>query len=466
MNHIDEKILELFVLDAEEVRGERAGIERHLLECAGCADLAKEMRGFYDEVSELRNKRPEQETRALTVRNMMIRPPSRDAVAWDQVPKTMPARAVLFVLRHPVLSSVSFAAVVVAALLLVLLPQRHTQDLNPSYARPKDEFLVAYNNQGEEVWRKHVGNGFDLYVAKWPLNRRAIFTADANHDGRNEVYCIYGDIPNLPFHSSIVSYDWDGRERWRYEFHKDVRFGKEQITDDYEFNSMLVGDFYHDGNVEIFAELEHHERYPNVVIRLDAKTGALTGEFLHAGNIEYMTHKDFEKTGVDEIFLTNTSVFDGRVPLVVFDPRAVDGCAPVPAGMEPAGIPPGTEKYYILFPRTGLEKTRNFLSTAGETMYFKPNGLLEVITYDRFKDGSAFAVMYYFDSTMRCTNVLASEPNLTYYRKLQQEELTIRKIDQQFLDDLRKGVQYWDGEKFVSRPAVNKRYLAARRQPS
>jgi hypothetical protein len=74
--------------------------------------------------------------------------------------------------------------------------------------------------------------------------------------------------------------------------------------------------------------------------------------------------------------------------------------------------------------------------------------------------------MYYFDSTMRCTNVLASEPNLTYYRKLQQEELTIRKIDQQFLDDLRKGVQYWDGEKFVSRPAVNKRYLAARRQPS
>jgi hypothetical protein len=227
-----------------------------------------------------------------------------------------------------------------------------------------------------------------------------------------------------------------------------------------------VADFTRSGAVEIIAEFGHHERYPNVVVKLDALTGALQGEYWHAGNIENMAVRDFDHDGIDDIFLTNTSMFDGSVPLVVVDPRAVGGSAPMPPGLKLDAIPPGTEKYYLLLPRSGLEKSPGFLSTAGEALYFKSDSLLEVIVYDRFKDGTAFALKYYFDPSMRCVDVYASEPNLAYYRKLQQEELTKRPIDRRFLDEMRAGIRYWDGDRFVSEPVPNSRYHDAVRPPS
>lgn len=466
MEHLDEKTIELYILEADPVKDARREIGRHLGECAGCAALHREMSEYYEEVSKIREDRSRTGMQALTLGGMLVRTPPYEGLPDPaRIPATLPARIVLFVIRHYAVSAVSLAAALVAAF-LVLSPRTPTKDLNPDYARPKDEFLVAYNRSGEELWRKHVATGFDLYVAKWPLNRRAIFTADADRDGKNEVYCIYGDIPDLPFRSAIVSYDWDGVERWRYWYHREIRNDSESFSDGYECNSMIVGDFARNGTVEIIAEFEHHERYPNVVVKLDALTGSLKGEYWHAGNIEYMAQKDFDGDGVDEIYMTNTSMFDGAAPLIVLDPRSINGRAPMPDGLEPLGVPSGTEKYYLLLPRSGLQSRGNFLSTAGEAMYFRTDSLLEVIVYDRFADGTSFALNFYFDREMRCRRVYASEPNLAYYRRLQQEELTKARIDHDFLEEMRSAILYWDGDKFVDRPAMNRHYLDAVRPPS
>jgi predicted anti-sigma-YlaC factor YlaD len=52
MNHIDEHTLELFILHAESVEGQRSEIEAHLAECRGCKDLADEIASFHTELKD------------------------------------------------------------------------------------------------------------------------------------------------------------------------------------------------------------------------------------------------------------------------------------------------------------------------------------------------------------------------------------------------------------------------------
>ncbi|MBI3193632.1 MAG: VCBS repeat-containing protein [Ignavibacteriae bacterium] len=462
MNHIEEQVLELYVLGSAKVETQRDLITTHLQKCEGCSTLVAEMKSYYLEVEQIQTERQEHQQQALTLRGLIMKVPQHENTSVSHVlPSTLPARVVFFVIRHYAVTSLSFFSLVIGLFMFLYFPKSEPpKDYNPSYARAKDEFLVAYNKSGEEVWRKHVGTGFDVYLAKWPLNRRAIFTADGNNDGHNEVFCIYGDNPSLPFTGAVVCYDWDGRERWIYEFHKTMQFGDEVFTDNYFVNSMLVSDFDNNGYLEIIAEAGHERRYPNVVLRLDARDGKLMNEYWHAGNIEYMAVKDIDGDGVQEIFLTNSSTFYGATPIIVLDPRYMDGYAPLPDSNIPIGISPGTEKYYILLPRSGVEKSSNFLSTAGEVLYFKSDGLLETIMYDRFKDGTSFALNFYFDTLMQCVNLYASEPNLFFYRKLEHEELSLKKIDTSYLEDMKRSVRYWDGEQFINEPTMNKRYVA------
>ena len=52
MTHIEEHILELYVLGSGKVEGRRDEIETHLKSCAMCRSLVNEMRSFYSEARE------------------------------------------------------------------------------------------------------------------------------------------------------------------------------------------------------------------------------------------------------------------------------------------------------------------------------------------------------------------------------------------------------------------------------
>ncbi len=47
MQHIDEHIIELYVLGSELVEERRDEIERHFAECHGCRALADQIQAFY-----------------------------------------------------------------------------------------------------------------------------------------------------------------------------------------------------------------------------------------------------------------------------------------------------------------------------------------------------------------------------------------------------------------------------------
>jgi len=196
MNHIDEETLELYVLESEEISDRRAEIEAHLRECAGCAALRKEIGEFYSEVQSVREERSKATSQALTLRNVALKVPTYTEFGpLSQIPKSWPARAVLFTIRHPIVSTSGFIAFLIAALLLGM-QIKSPKDLNVAYARAKDEFLVAYNKSGDELWRKHIGTGYDSEKLRTspPGYEPDMYlaTTDVDGDGKKEIVATFG----------------------------------------------------------------------------------------------------------------------------------------------------------------------------------------------------------------------------------------------------------------------------------
>ncbi|MEK9136544.1 MAG: hypothetical protein AAB393_05430, partial [Bacteroidota bacterium] len=223
MNHLDEETIELYVLESEEVQDRRAEIEAHLKECAGCMSLSKEIEEYYSEVLAIHEERSKAISQALTVRSIAVKVPTYTEFGpLSQIPKTWPARMVLFVIRHPYVATSGFVGFIVGAIIaaqMLLLPA--LKDRNPSYARAKDEFLVAYNNEGDVLWKKHIGPGYDWerLLADSAAARKPeqyLATVDVDGDGRREVIAIfYGDLGEL-LKNVVVCYNADGSQRWTH----------------------------------------------------------------------------------------------------------------------------------------------------------------------------------------------------------------------------------------------------------
>lgn len=473
MQHIDEKLLELYVLDAEEIKDQRAGIEAHLEECAGCASLHQEMREYYDEVEQIRQERPPTSSEALTLRRMIVRiPPGAKGVPLSQIPRTIPARVVFFIIRHPVVSSISFVAMFLSGLLL-MTPKTATRDLNPSYGRAKDEFLVVYNKGGEELWRKHIGISYndDLKSdAFFHYPEQMIVAVDVDHDGMNEIIGVFGsENIRTDLANAIVCYNADGNVRWNYPFHRQVTFGPTQYSDDYRFRLVTAEDYAHKGTVEVIGVAYHWPWIPNAVVRLDASNGSFLGEYWHFGKIGCMIANDVNKNGVQELLFGGKNSGFNRGYLTILDPRFIGGCAPVPPEDVPNGIRPGTEKYYILFPASDLEK---FWTESNQvrSITISEKGGLDVAVHEQMlileRGSEGGELHYFFDSSMTCVKMLASNDFVSTHKKFELEGKATRMIDDRYFEDMRKGVQYWDGEKFVHEPTMNKYYLEATRNKS
>jgi len=461
MNHPDEKILELYILGAKQDPDQRSAIETHLKGCDGCSALFREMKQYYGDVAVLQ----EQKDRALTLRSMIVSvPPFVRAGVLHETPKTLPARVVLFVMKHPAIASISLFAMALGMVLL-MVPRSVEKDANPSYARAKNEFLIVYNKNGEELWRKHVGVAYDVEKFLYQLSQnpeRALTTVDVDGDGKNEVLAIFGWTefpPGISLKNTIMCYNADGTERWRYEFHRQMTFGKKSFSDDYKVVLMMAGDFDRDGKCEVVAAVWHTPSWPCAIIRLDAATGALTGEFWHAGWLHSVDHKDIDGDGVEELLFAGENNAFNLASIVVLDPRTIEGYAPATNEYIPEGVKTGRDKYFLLFPRSDVGTLAPHPRNVATELNLKSDGSTEVNFGERFSNSESYNLYTYFDGSMKCIRVIPNDDFILFHRRMEAEGKLSKKIDDKYLEELRQGFQYWNGEKFVHEPTMNKRYL-------
>jgi hypothetical protein len=459
MNHIDEKTLELYVLDADEVKEQRDGIEGHLNECPGCAALQREMMEYYSEVQKLNDERTKTSTRALTLRSMIVRMPYTGHGPLQQATATLPARVVLFAIRHYVVSSMSALVLVIAAL-LALYPAKLNTDTNPAYARANNEFLVAYNKEGKEVWRKHVGPG---YEASGRPPEEYVATIDVDQDGKNEIIGIFGSfgLANSSFSdNAVMCFNCDGTSRWNFGFHCQMTFGRGKFSDRFEFIAMTAGDLERNGRCEIAAVARHNPYWPTSVVLLDARSGALLHEYWHCGWLWSAKYEDLDGDGVEELIYAGENNSFEKSALIIIDPRKIDGFAPSTAQYTPQDSRPGLEKYYLLLPSSDLRVPFSHPRPHGGYLFLEEDGSIEIRS-EEITDGVSYDLIYYFNRTMKCIVVQASDSFMKLHQRLEAEGKTKTIADAHYFEQLRQGVLYWDGEKFVHEPTMNKRYVEA-----
>ena len=128
----------------------------------------------------------------------------------------------------------------------------------------------------------------------------------------------------------------------------------------------------------------------------------------------------------------------------------------------------GTEKYYIIFPRS-------FFSTLTPEGYSYAFSILQktpvrfIIEVVEAINGNPYddlnpVILYEFDEKMQILNAILSSSFASRYSEMKND--TLKKLPQindwsRYQDSLKKAVQYWDGEKFVNERVINKNYLDA-----
>jgi hypothetical protein len=453
--HLDERTIELYVLRSDLLKERRADITRHLDACEGCASLHQEIDDYYTEARKLQEAQAEKAAHALYAPDRAIRPLgfSRTGFAVEK-PPSVPQRFVLSVRRYPVQWSAGFMAILVAAM---FLPNLLRRDHIPSYARTKDEFLVVYNRSGVELWRKHVGWGYDANVGPGSIAshpERALTTYDVDGDGIPEVLAVFG-WTNLrdtiaPPANTILCFNADGSERWRYAVHRQVTIGAQSYTDNYRIYQMLVGDFERKGIPQVIIAASQEPWFPNVLIRLNANNGSYVSEYWHPGVIPFVVQKDLNGDGIEELLMAGQNNRYGQACLVVLDPRKITGYAPTPAQYVPTGMPKGQEMYYLMFPVTDMKKGWIDVSNQATKLAIREGGLLEVAVVEPVYDYKA-EVYYYFDSTMTCVGVRGSDHFTAVHKRYEEQGRFTHKLGDEYYEDLRRGVLYWDGSKFLKK---------------
>jgi hypothetical protein len=480
MNHIPEHTIEtLFVFPEGIGSEEKRTIELHLSECALCKERYDALQRFYDSFDKHLAEPPSERDKAfassLTGKKLpMLRTRAlvkkRDDALDTYVEiiepyrRPLPQRIIRFVRIHPVKTVGGFslaAALVFAAISFV----RPVKDTNPSYARAKNEFLIVYNKEGEEVWRKHIGVGFDFDTFRKHrpdvMLNNFMAATDVDKDGKNEVIASYGVVENpLPTgRNAIVCYTFDGRERWKYEFNRKMTFGTEEFSNDYIIGNMMVRDFEKDGTIDIVGVFGHIPYYPWAIVRLDAKKGMLLNEYWNPGACGQGYHGDIDGDGIEELLFAGTNNGLNAASLLVLDPRKMSGYAPSPPAYTPVGVEKGMEKYYILLPQSDLSKVGPSRRNYVHDLRLTSDNLLLLQTAEIQSGDHKPGILYFFDTQMRCVRVDGNDYFVQAHKLLEDEGKLSKKLTEQYYDELRKSVQYWDGEKFVNEPTMNKVYL-------
>jgi hypothetical protein len=232
--------------------------------------------------------------------------------------------------------------------------------------------------------------------------------------------------------------------------------------------NFIVGRFDDDTIPEVFV-VANHTLFPSLVYKLDARTGETLGTYLHVGHLGVMGSAVLNGDGVREIFIAGWNNSFDAAALVVLDPRLIAGHSPATGNYVPEDGTPGTEMYYILFPRTPLggSPRENALSNWPEGFDLDgTGGSVSLTVADLFVTDPATgtllkgSLIYTFDKSLRLRNVNAT-PTWDLAAGILLNERKVRAIPTPtyFNGDFKKKLRYWDGEDWRDKPVMNKRYV-------
>lgn len=470
MKHIDEHILELYILRDEKTLLKKSSIEKHLRECAGCRELAEKMLIHYNDVEqELQNPLPPRNDVTSIVRihettpELWHKPNLSVPAKWSFVEQLTPVALQMFWLsvgrmisQRPVASTVG----TIALLGFIVLIRNFNidepiKDDHPQYARYSlNSKLEVYNKENDLLWELPGSNLVALQQREVRCKYSTTEVVDLNGDGKNEILTIAA-LGQETKSYSLNALNSHGTIYKSFSI-TDKRIHFRQL----DYNTAFTIDGFNvfrnsknDLNIFILAS---NGRSPSVIMRLDSSFNVI-GRYWHYGAItgmtikmEPITHKILLiVTGVNDVQDMDTNGFP---VLILLDPDKLNGEVESTATTGFGFGESICELNYVQFPKTDMETALNVRTTAFINDIIN-NSHFSIVVEGNRNEENTFSFEYIFSlNNINIQEVKFNAPTEMTHRKLFKENKINSKFDENYLEDLKRNVNYWDGIQWQPNP--------------
>jgi hypothetical protein len=258
---------------------------------------------------------------------------------------------------------------------------------------------------------------------------------------------------------------------WTYSVHQRVEIPNivGPAEDRFTIQGIIVDDINDDGNQEIVVIACHPKRYPSTLTILRAASGEETARYLHIGWMNDVLAARLAGDSIKSIVACGINNAFKQACLLVLDPRVVRGVSPTASEWTPKAFSPGTERYYMLFPRTIVGETFRAQNYGNLGLHVAANreGRISV----SLEDFKAFVPELGQTVSGVLTCILGKGLILETADRDEALSLTAEVLERKgripmLRDDVRfseyrKGLRYWDGERWQDRPVINQGYRLA-----
>lgn len=364
--------------------------------------------------------------------------------------------------RRPSRKWLLFLAIMALAPLAVMLFLFSSRIMGPS--EPADfqiegSTLIILNNNGKELWRfdtqlknlvdnqsyhthfqsKETG-GTENIVLHLPW----ICIEDINRDFRREVlFCTW----TIDEHGGgdLFCFDSRGKELWKFKAGREMFCGTRPFGTHFNIRGFVLLDINGDGILEIAVISQQPPNWLTQFILLDSN-GRILGEYWNSGHLSDCITEDLNGDGRKELLIAGLNNEYGKGCLIVFDPQNIAGGSPqTKAEYICRDVRPGSQKFYILFPRTDVDLELNAVESVTKIISEHPN----ILSLETAISGISFIL----DFNLAVRDVTFSHGFMQKHREARRAGKVQSSLDDPvYKEVLIQGILYYDGRRWTTQP--------------
>ncbi|MCJ7587245.1 MAG: VCBS repeat-containing protein [Candidatus Aminicenantes bacterium] len=329
----------------------------------------------------------------------------------------------------------------------------------PSGFRIEDSTFIAVNKKGRALWSYNTGL-FNLrdeafYRGRFQIKKRGtgespefpqLIMRDIDNDRKVETLLSLKTQDEFN-EGRLLCFNDRGKLLWEFETGKELLFGDSVYARDYRIKGFDLHDFDRDGRPEIFFISIHRPNFPCRFGVLNLR-GELASEYWNSGHISDVVFQDIDRDSREEILMAGLNNEFGKGCLIVFEPDRIAGSSPqLNPDYTCRDLPPGSETYYLLLPRTDLDEVEYPVNCVLSIDVLQNRRLSLIMDLSRI----------FFELTPDLDVVYVH----TSHAFQQKRAAALREgkvrgpADKAYFEKLRRGVLYWNGTDWVSTRTPN-----------